>query len=106
MENTIKDKKDKIIWLDDEILVQQFGLYQPQYDFASALETTISVDNNSFVLKEYEFTINEPYAELPDKTDYLNVMCDGYQENVFLTEIAFDAGSTTLSLHSPKIKLV
>jgi hypothetical protein len=75
-------------------------------DFASALETTINVDNNSFVLKEYEFTINEPYAELPDKTDYLNVMCDGYQENVFLTEIAFDAGSTTLSLHSPKIKLV
>lgn len=38
LENTIKDKKDKIIWLDDEILVQQFGLYQPQYDFASALD--------------------------------------------------------------------
>lgn len=38
LESTIKDKKDKIIWMDDEILVQEFGLYQPQYNFASALD--------------------------------------------------------------------
>lgn len=34
---TISDKKQLIVNLDDEVLVQEFGLYQPQYDFASAL---------------------------------------------------------------------
>lgn len=35
---TIDTKKKEIIWMDDEILVQEFGLYQPTYDFASALD--------------------------------------------------------------------
>ena len=38
IEKEISDKKEKIIWFDDEILVQEFGLYQPQFDFASALD--------------------------------------------------------------------
>lgn len=38
LEQTIHDKKDLLIWMDDEILVQEFGLYQPQFDFASALD--------------------------------------------------------------------
>lgn len=35
---TIADKKSQIISLDDEILVQEFGLYKPQFDFANALD--------------------------------------------------------------------
>lgn len=34
----IAEKKKRIISFDDEILVQEFGLYEPQYDFASALD--------------------------------------------------------------------
>lgn len=34
----IDDKKSEIICLDEEILVQEFGLYKPQYDFANALD--------------------------------------------------------------------
>ncbi len=38
LDQTIHDKKDILIQMDDEILVQEFGLYQPQFDFASALD--------------------------------------------------------------------
>ncbi len=38
LDKQIADKKKQIIWMDDEILVQEFGLYQPQFDFASALD--------------------------------------------------------------------
>lgn len=34
----ISGKKSEIIYLDDEILVQEFGLYKPQFDFANALD--------------------------------------------------------------------
>lgn len=34
----IANRKKQIIQLDDEILVQEFGLYKPQYNFASALD--------------------------------------------------------------------
>jgi len=34
----IKEKEQQIICLDDEILVQEFGLYKPQFNFASALD--------------------------------------------------------------------
>lgn len=36
--NTIKEKIQEIVRMDDEILVQEFGLYQPQYGFASSLD--------------------------------------------------------------------
>ena len=38
LDKTISDKKSKIIWMDYEILVQEFGLYKPQYDFANSLD--------------------------------------------------------------------
>lgn len=38
LDNKIVEKKRQIIWMEDEILVQEFGLYQPQFDFASALD--------------------------------------------------------------------
>ena len=38
LEDTIKSKRSEIINLDDEILVQEFGLYKPSYEFASALD--------------------------------------------------------------------
>lgn len=38
LEYTIQEKKKEIVWMDDEILVQEFGLYKPQFDFASSLD--------------------------------------------------------------------
>lgn len=35
---SISEKKAQIISLDDEILVQEFGLYKPQFDFANSLD--------------------------------------------------------------------
>ena len=37
-ENQIKEKQNDMIVLDEEIAIQEFGLYKPQYDFASALD--------------------------------------------------------------------
>ncbi len=34
----IQNKKNQLIVLDDEILVQEFGLYRPTFDFASSLD--------------------------------------------------------------------
>lgn len=33
----LKNKRKELVVLDEEILVQEFGLYKPQYDFASSL---------------------------------------------------------------------
>lgn len=38
LDYAIQEKKKNLISMDDEILVQEFGLYKPQYDFASALD--------------------------------------------------------------------
>lgn len=38
MDAQIAEKRSQIIFLDDEILVQEFGLYKPQFDFATALD--------------------------------------------------------------------
>lgn len=37
LNQTIAEKKRQIVVLDDEILVQEFGLYKPQYNFSNAL---------------------------------------------------------------------
>lgn len=38
LENTIVQKREQIIELDDKITLQEFGLYQPTYDFISSDE--------------------------------------------------------------------
>lgn len=38
LENTIAQKREQIIELDDKITLQEFGLYQPTYDFMSSDE--------------------------------------------------------------------
>lgn len=38
IQKQIADKKKELICMEDEVLVQEFGLYTPQYDFASALD--------------------------------------------------------------------
>lgn len=38
LEKQIKEKQNDMIVLDEEISIQEFGLYKPQYDFASALD--------------------------------------------------------------------
>ncbi len=37
LEIDIKEKKKQVAYLDDELLVQEFGLYEPKFDFANAL---------------------------------------------------------------------
>lgn len=38
LKEDIQEKKSEIIWMDEETMVQEFGLYKAQYDFASALD--------------------------------------------------------------------
>lgn len=38
LDYVISSKKSEIVWMDDEILVQEFGLYRPQFEFANALD--------------------------------------------------------------------
>ena len=38
LNSTIEQKKGQLVYLDEEIVVQEFGLYTPQFDFASALD--------------------------------------------------------------------
>lgn len=38
LDTAIQEKKQKLVCMDDEILVQEFGLYKPQFDFASSLD--------------------------------------------------------------------
>ncbi len=38
LEHQIVLKKQQLVWLDEEELVQDFGLYRPRFDFASALD--------------------------------------------------------------------
>lgn len=38
LDKEIQEKRNKLIVLDEEVLIQQFGLYKPQFDFASALD--------------------------------------------------------------------
>lgn len=38
IEKQIEEKKKQLICMDEEVLVQEFGLYTPKYDFASALD--------------------------------------------------------------------
>lgn len=38
VESDIKSKKSQLVIMDDEILVQEFGLYRPTFDFASSLD--------------------------------------------------------------------
>ena len=38
IERHISDRKTELVSVDEEILVQEFGLYKPHYDFANALE--------------------------------------------------------------------
>lgn len=38
LNHTVSEKKAQIIWMDDEILVQEFGLYKPQFEFSNSLD--------------------------------------------------------------------
>lgn len=38
LDSVIKSKQAEIVTLDDEILVQEFGLYKPQFEFANSLD--------------------------------------------------------------------
>ena len=38
IENIVQEKKSQLVVLDDEILVQEFGLYKPTFSFASSLD--------------------------------------------------------------------
>lgn len=52
LSNKIKLKKKDLILLDDEILIQEFGLYKPIYDFESSEKYKQAIDNLRVVQKE------------------------------------------------------
>ena len=52
LSNKIKLKKKDLILLDDEILMQEFGLYKPIYDFKSSEKYKQAIDNLRVVQKE------------------------------------------------------
>ncbi len=52
LSNKIKLKKKDLILLDDEILMQEFGLYKPIYDFESSEKYKQAIDNLRIVQKE------------------------------------------------------
>lgn len=52
LSNKIELKKKDLILLDDEILMQEFGLYKPIYDFESSEKYKQAIDNLRVVQKE------------------------------------------------------
>lgn len=52
LSNKIKLKKKDLILLDDEILMQEFGLYKPIYDFESSEKYKQAIDNLRVLQKE------------------------------------------------------
>ncbi|MFQ9312861.1 DUF4041 domain-containing protein [Clostridium perfringens] len=52
LSNKIKLKKKDLILLDDEILMQEFGVYKPIYDFESSEKYKQAIDNLRVVQKE------------------------------------------------------
>ena len=52
LSNKIRLKKKDLILLDDEILMQEFGLYKPIYDFESSEKYKQAIDNLRVVQKE------------------------------------------------------
>lgn len=59
----ISKKKKEVVILDEEILVQEFGLYKPIYDFANALEykdrlTDIRSEQKSLIKEDHAVTGN------------------------------------------------
>lgn len=53
LESKIKSKRAQLISFDDEILVQEFGLYTPQFDFATALDYKEELAKIRAIQKEY-----------------------------------------------------
>lgn len=45
LENDIEAKKKQVLTLDDEILLQEFGLYRPRYEFANTSEYKAKLDS-------------------------------------------------------------
>lgn len=50
--NKINLKKKELILLDDELLMQEFGLYKPMYDFESSEKYKQTIDNLRVIQKE------------------------------------------------------
>lgn len=52
LENSISEKRKQLVCMDDDIVVQEFGLYKPQYDFASALNYKEALEKIRYKQKE------------------------------------------------------
>ena len=74
LEQTIAQKKDLIVQMDEEVLLQEFGLYRPKYDFASSDEYKQRLDvvrqkqkdmikNSTAVTGNMSWTVNGSAAQ-------------------------------------------
>lgn len=67
LNSTIASKKNEIIVLDDEILVQEYGLYKPRYSFSNALGykeklATIRAEQKELIKNKKAFTGNSNWT--------------------------------------------
>lgn len=69
LNNEIEEKKKELITFNDSILVQEFGLYEPRYDFANSSlykdkldsirdQQKACIKNNTAVLGNTDWTVN------------------------------------------------
>lgn len=69
LNNEIEEKKKELITFNDSILVQEFGLYEPRYDFANSslykdkldsirAQEKACIKNNTAVLGNTDWTVN------------------------------------------------
>ncbi|MCD8011590.1 MAG: DUF4041 domain-containing protein [Lachnospiraceae bacterium] len=101
LSSEISEKQKQIIWMDDEILVQSFGLYTPHYVFSTALEykdeltkiraaQKLQIKNKTAVSGNQNWTVNGSKTDgrkmVSDTQKLLlrafNVECDDIISNV------------------------
>ena len=69
LKNEISEKKDEIVQLDDTILLQEFGLYEPIYDFATSEEYKERLKS---VRDKQKYCVRNEEAALCDKEWSIN----------------------------------
>lgn len=71
---TIKEKKDTVVWIDETSLVQEFGLYEPQFEFANSSkykdelkrirsDQKLMIKNGTAVSGNVDWTVNGNKAQ-------------------------------------------
>lgn len=63
LETQVKALKAEVVTLDDEVLMQEFGIYQPRYDFMTIDEYKLAIDRIKAKQKQIAKDMNEEAKE-------------------------------------------